>query len=145
MTRHRRIRDEVGNSLYYDIDEIADAVLDSTGAGIFDVFKNVGTKVATKLTGKVAKNIATKAAEKLVEKGAEKIGEKTGQLVGEKIYDRFTTRNEGPTPPAPPQPVINENKGDQIIKELQRGKKPPSPLKKPKKSISQQFDELLNL
>ena len=123
MSRQRRIRDETGGSVYYDIDEIS-------GAGVFDTIKNV----ATKLTGKAAKRMATKAAEKLVEKGAERVGEKTGQLIGEKIYDRFSQ--------------VNENRGDQIIKELQRGKKPVTTSNRTessKKSISQQFDDLLNL
>ena len=55
------------------------------GEGIFDVFKNVGSKLALKLTGKTAKKPAKKATEKLMEKGSEKVGEKTGQLIGDKI------------------------------------------------------------
>ena len=138
MSRQRRIRDETSGSIYYNIDEIS-------GAGVFDIMKNV----ASKLTGKAAKKIATKAAEKLVEKGAEKVGEKTGQLLGEKIYDRFRGASprkgelEGVHPLAP-------RKGDQIIKELQkinqRGKtKNKGELEglAPSKSISQQFEELL--
>ena len=126
MSRQRRIRDETGGSVYYDIDE-SDAQQSCVGAGVFDVMKNV----AAKLTGKAAKRIAEKAAEKLVEKGAEKVGEKTGQLLGEKIYDRFSNKS-----------VVNENKGDQIIKELQKNKKPPPGTRT---LLSQQFDELLNL
>ena len=134
MSRQRRIRDETGGSVYYDIDEKqapACDVVQSTGAGVFDIMKNV----ASKLTGKAAKKMATKAAEKMVEKGASKVGEKTGQLLGEKIYNRFSQR------------VSNENKGDQIIKELQRGKKPHREVtsQRIEKSISQQFDDLLNL
>lgn len=140
MSRQRRIRDETGNSVYYDVDE-SDVVI---GAGVFDTLKNVASSIATKLTGETAKKITTKAAEKLVEKGAEKVGEKTGQLIGEKIYGKFSQ-------PSPPSRA--ENKGDQIIKELQKGKKPTSPgeksnrtpSKSSKKSISQQFDDLLNL
>lgn len=142
MSRQRRIRDETGNSLYYDIDE-SDVV---TGAGVFDTMKSVASSIASKLTGKAAKKIATKA----VEKGAEKVGEKTGQLIGEKIYNRFSQQ---PLTKSPPSQA--ENKGDQIIKELQsfqRLKKPvtTSPgksntLQPSKKSISQQFDDLLNL
>ena len=136
MTRQRRIRDETGGSVYYNIDE------PTVGAGVFDVMKNVATSVATKLTGKAAKKIATKAAEKLVEKGAEKVGEKTGQLLGEKIYDTFSHSKTTPR-------VVNENRGDLIIKELQKLKKPPR--EKSNKTgelslptISQQFDALLN-
>ena len=151
MSRQRRNRDVTGDNVYYDIDEIS-------GAGVFDIMKNVATKVASKLTGKAAKKIATKAAEKLVEKGAEKVGEKTGQLIGEKIYDRFSQskgEREGVYPLAP-------RKGDQIIKELQkinqRGKTKnkgeldasrvlervnPFTVYPLKKSISQQFEELL--
>ena len=127
MSRQRRIRDETGGSVYYDIDE-SDAQQSCVGAGVFDVMKNV----AAKLTGKAAKRIAEKAAEKLVEKGAEKVGEKTGQLIGEKIYDRFNNKSE--------------NKGDQIIKELQKNKNRRARGASPSKSnnISQQFDELLN-
>ena len=127
MSRQRRIRDETGGSVYYDIDEIS-------GAGVFDTMKNVASSIATKLTGKAIKRMATKAAEKLVEKGAERVGEKTGQLIGEKIYDRFSQSKR----------VVNENRGDQIIKELQRGKKPVT-TSPGEKSISQQFDDLLNL
>ena len=109
MSRQRRIRDETGGSVYYDIDE-SDAQQSCVGAGVFDVMKNV----AAKLTGKAAKRIAEKAAEKLVEKGAEKVGEKTGQLLGEKIYDRFNSKSSKSA----------ENRGDLIIKELQKLKKP---------------------
>ena len=147
MSRQRRIRDETGGSVYYDTDTLQS--VDISGAGVFDTMKNVASSIATKLTGKAAKRMATKAAEKLVEKGAEKVGEKTGQLLGEKIYDRFSQSS-------PVERVVNENKGDQIIKELQKGKKPKysipaSPGEKSnrkessKKSISQQFDDLLNL
>ena len=148
MTRQRRNRDDTGGSIYYDIDEL------TVGAGVFDIMKNVTTNVASKLTGKAAKKIAEKAAEKLVEKGAEKVGEKTGQLLGEKIYDRFREASprkgelEGPAP-------RKENKGDQIIKELQkinnRGASPSKPNHKAEleglspRSISQQFNDLLNL
>ena len=124
MSRPRRIRDETGGSVYYDIDE---SDTPTVGAGVFDTMKNVATSVAAKLTGKAAKRIAEKAAEKLVEKGVEKVGEKTGQLLGEKIYDRFNSKSE--------------NMGDQIIKELQKNKKPPPGTR----TISQQFDDLLNL
>ena len=131
MSRQRRIRDDTGASVYYDTDTLQS--VDISGAGVFNTVKNVATKVASKLTGKAAKRMATKAAEKLLEKGAEKVGEKTGQLIGEKIYDRFTTTTTS-------QPT-NENKGYEIIKELQSLKKP----NQSKKSISQQFDELLKL
>ena len=107
MSRQRRIRDETGGSVYYDIDEKQPTV----GAGVFEYpryLKNVASSVAAKLTGKAAKRIAEKAAEKLVEKGAEKVGEKTGQLLGEKIYDRFS------------QSKSAKNRGDLIIKEFQK-------------------------
>ena len=142
MSRQRRIRDETGGSVYYDIDE-SDAQQSCVGAGVFDVMKNV----AAKLTGKAAKRIAEKAAEKLVEKGAEKVGEKTGQLLGEKIYDRFNSKSEQGN---------RENRGDLIIKELQKLKhNKPKPNHKGElthplkglasRSISEQFDDLLNL
>lgn len=46
------------------------------GEGMFDVFKNAGSKLASKLRGKTDKKPATKANEKLIEKGSEKVGEK---------------------------------------------------------------------
>lgn len=46
------------------------------GGGIFDVFKNTGSKLASKLRGKTDKKPATKANEKLIEKGSEKVGKK---------------------------------------------------------------------
>ena len=144
--RRRRIRNEDCSSIYYDEKQSSPSAPTEVGAGIFDIMKNVTTKVASTLTGKAAKKIAEKAIEKGLEKGAEKVGEKTGQLIGEKIYDRFQGKA--------PQP------GEQIIKELQtflpkqKGKKP-SPGeperhslkgKEPERqslSISQRFDELL--
>lgn len=36
------------------------------GEGIFDVFKNAGSKLASKLRGKIDKKPATKANEKLI-------------------------------------------------------------------------------
>lgn len=167
----RRIRDDVGASIYYDISSgepftgEREGVYPLVGEGLFDVFKKVATKTTSKMTGKVAKDIATKAATKAFEKGAEKVGEKTGQLIGEKIYDRFRVREEPSSPQAPllvepthqvaeARSVSRENKGDLIIKELQkanRSKKPPDsqgkPLtgKTPRNTISDQFDALLKL
>ena len=167
-TRERRLRDDTGDSIYCDIDEINEISGAGTppvylpytsGAGVFDTLsglKNVATKVVKKLTGKAAKKIATKAVEKALEKGAEKVGEKTGQKIGdlgEKIYDTFShSKTPNPT-------------GDQIIKELSKIEIPGEsrkvkthvkPQAKPvsqqftvpinntgEKSISQQFDELL--
>ena len=144
--RERRLRDDTGNSVYCDIDEINEI----SGAGVFDTMKNVATKVVTKLTGKAAKKIATKAVEKAAEKVGEKTGQKIGDLIGEKIYDTFS-HSETP-------------KGDQIAKELTTFKIPGetgkvkthvkaghrqvgvpgrSDLPGETKSISQQFDELL--
>ena len=89
MIRQKRIRDETGGSVYYDIVESeASDFVTGAGSSIFDIMKNVGKA----LTGKAAKKMATKAAEKLVEKSAEKVGEKTGQLLGEKIYMTDTQR-----------------------------------------------------
>ena len=151
MQRERRIRDEDGDNIYYFIDESDELQVPSgTGAGVFSEalggLKNVASSVATKLTGKTAKKIAEKALEKGLEKGAEKVGEKvgekTGQLLGEKIYDRF--RGDSPR-----KGELAPQVGDQIIKELQRdkrnqkGKKPP-PEKARTRTLSQQFDELLN-
>ena len=124
MSKERRIRDEDGCSIYYNIDEPSDCV---TGAGVFNIMKNVTTKVASKLTGKAAKKIAEKAIEKGAEKVGEKTGEKLGVLLGEKIYDRFRGERK------------ELAQGDQIIKELQKGKKPPPG----EKSLTQQYDELL--
>ena len=167
MPRERRIRDETGGSIYYDIDKSqyrveSGASVESdyvTGAGIFDIMKNVTTKVASKLTGKAAKKIAEKAVEKAIEKGAEKVGEKTGQLLGEKIYDKFSTTTSTSNTSNPQKGEVAPQPGDQVIKELQRlrgnqkGKKPPPSLSQQNKqrhnvstkSISQQFDELLAL
>ena len=106
---------------------------------MFDVFKNVGTKIAAKLTGKAAKEIATKAATKAFEKGAEKVGEKTGQLIGEKIYNKFTDKPTTITQPQAPQPQVPtgssaslsepsargrslEDIGTQLMKDLQKDK-----------------------
>ena len=152
--RRRRIRDEDCGSIYYDeSDEFPWEEQSSpsadlrSGAGVFDIMKNVTTKAASTLTGKAAKKIAEKAIEKGLEKGAEKVGEKTGQLIGEKIYDRFQGNSK-----VAPQP------GEQIIKELQaflpkQKEKKPSPgdtrslkgkeSERQSLSISQRFDELL--
>ena len=120
MSRQRRIRDENGVSVYYDIDENDTQPSDGLGnppslpgAGVFDTISSVASSVAAKLTGKAAKKLAEKAAEKVIEKGAEKVGEKTGQLIGEKIFDRdrFNSKNSV---------LTNKNKGDQIIKKLQK-------------------------
>ena len=139
MSRERRIRNELGDSVYYDEDE-CDFVI---GAGIFDTMTSLASSAAAKLTGKTAKKITEKVVEKALEKGAEKVGEKTGQLIGEKIYDRF--RGDSP----------QKQKGDQIIKELE--KRPPPGESKTSKtstdqrskdqklSLSKQFDELLKL
>ena len=96
MEFDRRYRYEDTGEIYYD-------------EGLWRGFKNVGSKLASKLMGKTAKKLASTAAEKLVTKGSEKIGEKTGQLIGEKIYDKFS----GTKP-------TNENKGEEIVKLLQQ-------------------------
>ena len=44
------------------------------GEGIFDVVKNVGSKLASKLTGKTAKKLPTKVTEKIIEKASGKNG-----------------------------------------------------------------------
>lgn len=62
------------------------------GEGIFDVFKNMGSKIASRLTSIIAKKLATNATEKIIEKGSDKIGEKTGQLIGDKIYNKFSDK-----------------------------------------------------
>ena len=171
--RERRLRDDTGDSVYCDIDEINEVQSTGVGtspvylsysaygvgAGVFDTMKNVATKAVTKLTGKAAKKIASKAVEKAAEKVGEKTGQKIGDLIGEKIYDTFS-HSETP-------------KGDQIVKELstieipgetrkvkthvkpQAGHRPVSQpqaghrsvpgntLPRETQSISQQFDELL--
>ena len=124
--RERRLRDDTGDSIYCDIDEINEVQstgVDTSpvylsysaygaGAGVFDTMKNVATKVVTKLTGKAAKKIATKAVEKAAEKVGEKTGQKIGDLLGEKIYDTFShSKTPNPT-------------GDQIIKKLSKIKIP---------------------
>ena len=146
MSGQRRIRDEIdGASVYYNVDSYASDSI--TGASIFDTARTLATNIATKLTGKAAKKIATKAVEKAVEKGAEKVGEKTGQLLGEKIYDRFNSKSST-------EDLRSEKKrGDLIVKELQHEKpkhlnvKHVSHRQAPgeTRSISQQFDDLLNL
>ena len=145
MPRQIRIRDETGGSVYYDASESPPSdytqsdYTQVSGAGVFDIMKNVVSKV---VTSKAAKKMATKAAEKLVEKSAEKTGQKIGDLIGEKIYNSFNSN-----------PSADENRGDLIIKEFQKLKKPEhKPRPKPSfvspsktRSISEQFDELLAL
>lgn len=46
------------------------------GESIFDVFKNFGSKIASKRTSKTAKKLAANATEKLIEMGSEKIVKK---------------------------------------------------------------------
>lgn len=94
MVEEQRYRDPDTGENYY-----------INGSGLFDVVKNVGSKLASKLTGKTAKKLAAKATEK----GSEKIGEKTGQLIGDKIYNKFSNK---PT---------DETKGDEIINLLHQG------------------------
>ena len=142
MSRRRRIRTETGGSVYYNIDESCPAEIRGAGFQPFDVMKKVVSSVTSKLTGKAAKTLAEKAVEKALEKGAEKVGEKTGQLIGEKIYDRFTPRGD----------IVKE-----IQKDLQASKaknniqserlslKDRDSSSPKKKSISQQFQDLLNL
>ena len=48
------------------------------GSGLFDIVKNVGSKLASKLTGKTAKP-CRQSHRKINRKGVRKIGEKTGQ------------------------------------------------------------------
>ena len=143
MVRKQIKQDANGKYTVYNLDN--DQALQE-GEGIFDTLKNVGMKVAEKLTGKAAKEIAKKAATKAFEKGAEQIGEKTGQLIGEKIYNKFTKTDK---------PQVNlqshkEDKGEQLMKELQKDKKSKSkwstlspPTNKSKKEdLFDDFDEL---
>ena len=132
MTRERRIRDEVGGNYYYNIDEPSDWV---TGAGVFNIIKDVTTKVASKLTGKAAKKIAEKAIEKGAEKVGEKTGEKLGVLIGEKIYDTFS-HSKTPNP--------RGSVGDLIIKELSEIKMPPGEPRRAVPTVSQQFKDVNN-
>ena len=142
MSRQRRIRDETdGASVYFNIDTVTNASDSVTGAGVFDTARALASSIATKLTGKAAKKIATKALEKGAEKVGEKTGEKLGVLLGEKIYDSFNLKSS----------TEQRNRGDLIFKELQhekpktqdRAKKPPGETHA--KTISQQFEDLLNL
>ena len=145
MSRQRRIRDETdGASVYYNIDKSNKPTVGAghppptpSGAGIFDTARALAANVATKLTGKAAKRIATKAFEKGAEKVGEKTGEKLGVLLGEKIFNSKSLTEQGD----------RKNRGDQINKELQRDQINQRMMKKPpgEKSISQQFEDLLNL
>ena len=138
MSIRRRIRDETEGDVYYDVDEIS-------GAGVFDTTRALASSIATKLTGKVAKKLATKALEKGAEKVGEKTGEKLGELIGEKLNRAYSKSS------------TEENRGDLIFKELHGEKKqslskkqpiafqPKKPASVETKSISQQFDDLLNL
>ena len=144
MVRKQMKKDANGKYTLYNLDN--DQALQE-GEGIFDTLKNVGTKIAEKLTGKAAKEIAKKAATKAFEKGAEQIGEKTGQLIGEKIYNKFTKTDK---------PQVNlqshkEDKGEQLMKELQKDKKskskwstpsPPTNKIKKEEDLFDDFDEL---
>ena len=152
-------KDANGKYILYNLDN--DQTLQE-GEGIFDTLKNVGMKVAEKLTGKAAKEIAKKAATKAVEKGAEQIGDKTGKLIGEKIYNKFTKTDNFRQPQVTQsikednlrQPQITqshkEDKGEQLMKELQKDKKSKSkwstlspPTNKSKKEdLFDDFDEL---
>ena len=132
MGRMQMKKDADGKYTLYNLDN--DQTLQE-GEGIFDTLKNVGTKIAAKLTGKAAKEIAKKAATKAFEKGAEQIGEKTGQLIGEKIYNKFTktdkpqvtqiTQSHKEDKPQVTQITQShkEDKGEQLMKELQKDKK----------------------
>ena len=142
MSTQRRIRDENDcGSVYYNIED--GAVQDRwSGAGLFDTARALAANVATKLTGKAAKRIATKALEKGAEKVGEKTGEKLGELLGEKLNRAYSQGKIG-------------DRGDLIFKELQHEKDhaPRAKIKDPQpkkasgetQSISQQFDDLLNL
>lgn len=140
MVRKQMKKDECGKYTLYNLDN--DQALQE-GEGIFDTLKNVGTKIAAKLTGKAAKEIAKKAATKAFEKGAEQIGEKTGQLIGEKIYNKFTKTDKSQVTQS-----HKEDKGEQLIKGLQKDKKSkskwtPTPTNKIKKEDHfDDFDEL---
>lgn len=126
-------KDECGKYTLYNLDN--DQALQE-GEGIFDTLKNVGTKIAAKLTGKAAKEIAKKAATKAFEKGAEQIGEKTGQLIGEKIYDKFAKTDKSQVTQS-----HKEDKGEQLIKELQKDKKSKSNWTSPPTKKEDQFNE----
>ena len=62
------------------------------GEGIFDVVKNVGSKLYSKLTENQTicqfHRFVFQVVYLFLEKGSEKIGEKTGQLIGDKIYKK---------------------------------------------------------
>ena len=73
MSRVRRIKDESGQSIYYNVDTWKQNIDYQNGEGIFEIAKKVASKVASKLTGKTASKLASKAAEKLVENGGEKL------------------------------------------------------------------------
>ena len=147
MGRKQMKKDADGKYTLYNLDN--DQILQE-GEGIFDTLKNVGTKIAEKLTGKAAKEIAKKAATKAFEKGAEQIGEKTGQLIGEKIYNKFTKTDK----PQVTQSAIQshkEDKGEQLMKELQKDKKskskwstpsPPTNKIKKEEDLFDDFEEL---
>lgn len=140
MVRKQMKKDANGKYTLYNLDN--DQALQE-GEGIFDTLKNVGTKIAAKLTGKVAKEIAKKAATKAIEKGSEQIGEKTGQLIGEKIYNKFTKTDKSQVTQS-----HKEDKGEQLIKELQKDKKskskwtPPPTNKIKKEDHFDDFDKL---
>ena len=139
MVRKQMKKDANGKYTLYNLDN--DQALQE-GEGIFDTLKNVGTKIAAKITGKAAKEIAKKAATKAFEKGAEQIGEKTGQLIGEKIYNKFTKTDKSQVTQS-----HKEDKGEQLIKELQKDKKSKSKWSTPtnknkKEDLFDDFDEL---
>ncbi|PFX14257.1 Pulmonary surfactant-associated protein D [Stylophora pistillata] len=106
------------DDIYIRTNIISESVV-GEGEGIFDTLKNVGTKIATKLTGKAAKEIAQKAATKVFEKGAEQIGEKTGQLIGEKIYDKFSKTDK---PKVTQSPQVTQHEVSQITSEWKEDK-----------------------
>ena len=169
MSRQRRIRDETdGASVYYNIESDASdkpSGKPTVGAGapvagsIFDTARALAANVATKLTGKAAAKLATKALEKGAEKVGEKTGEKLGVLLGEKLNRAYNSRSSRSSTEHPEgvrsedlRSSEIENRGDLIFKELQHEKpkqaKSKGLIKKPPgetRSISQQFDDLLNL
>ena len=138
MVRKQMKKDANGKYTLYNLDN--DQALQE-GEGIFNTLKNVGTKIAAKLTGKAAKERAKKAATKAIEKGSEQIGEKTGQLIGEKIYNKFTKTDKSQVTQS-----HKEDKGEQLIKELQKDKKskwtPPPTNKIKKEDHFDDFDKL---
>ena len=120
----RRKRDEYGNSVYFDTEQL--------GEGIMDTLSSIGSKII----GKTSKKLASIAAEKLIEKGSEKVGTKLGEIAADKIADKFKKKQ--------PQ-ITSETKGSEIIELLKKIDDKGEPKNDHKyEKLTRDFNDLIN-